>query len=359
MRGNIALVSLLTAGLLVGGQSGQPDPARRPRTLPEELDGGVIVDLADGDRFKASVSRDQRTVWGSRYDAATRSWSARAVVFKEKDVFCGDVDARAAGTAVALIAQCDEGGYSEDTGAHPLAGALLPRHADLEAFTLPGEAYEEPGISPSGSHAIWPLHNGWVDVRPPPASRSSSASCRGRSTPSPAPSPTPATSPCCTAARSVDGRRLRAQRADRARRPAPRPGSSFDARQRLRGRRPGQRRRHHGALRRARQPRVAQTTISRPDTASPWAVTGIAPSTAPGLVRHRGAAPPPPCSSTSPGLPLLAVGSPDKRRFYAQAYDRGRPSAGRQPRRRSAGASRGAPGATTSSTSRSVSSRSG
>ena len=111
MRGNIALVSLLTAGLLVGAHPVAGESATaRATDLPQEVDGGVVVDLADGDRFKATVSRDLRTVWGSRYDAGTGVWGARRVVFKQKNVYCGDVDARAAGNAVALIAQCDEGG---------------------------------------------------------------------------------------------------------------------------------------------------------------------------------------------------------------------------------------------------------
>ena len=63
------------------------------------------------------------------------------------------------------------------------------------------------------------------------------------------------------------------------------------------------------------------TTLTRPDTASPWAVTAIAPVDAPGLVRHRGRATAPTLFAHSPGLPLLAVGSPDRRRFTAQAYD--------------------------------------
>ena len=62
-------------------------------------------------------------------------------------------------------------------------------------------------------------------------------------------------------------------------------------------------------------------TITRPDTASPWAVTGIAPEDAPGLVRYRGRDTAATLFASSPGLPLLAVGSPDKQHFTAQAYD--------------------------------------
>ncbi|UUZ58438.1 hypothetical protein [Nocardioides sp. B-3] len=62
-------------------------------------------------------------------------------------------------------------------------------------------------------------------------------------------------------------------------------------------------------------------TITGPNTASPWAVTGIAPEKAPGPVRHRGKGTATTLFPSSPGLPLLAVGSPDEETFYAQSYD--------------------------------------
>jgi hypothetical protein len=63
------------------------------------------------------------------------------------------------------------------------------------------------------------------------------------------------------------------------------------------------------------------TTVSRPDIASPWAVTGIAPDAAPGLVRHHGRGTASTLFASSPGLSLLAVGSADKQHFTAQNYD--------------------------------------
>src|SRR3990170_2528629 len=164
MRGRLTVTILLTAGLLVGAgpATGERSTTGPLSGLPEEVAGGVIVDLADGDRFKATVSRDLRTVWGSRYDAATRSWSERSVVLRKRNVFCGDVDARAAGTAVALIAECDKGGYSEDQAPVHSQALYSPDTVSWRSFTLPGEAYDEPGISPSGTNAIWPLHHAWV-----------------------------------------------------------------------------------------------------------------------------------------------------------------------------------------------------
>ena len=107
-----------------GHRSGSPG-------CPRRWTGGVIVDLADGDRFKATVSRDLRTVWGSRYDAATRSWSERSVVLRKQNVFCGErrcAGRRHRGRADRGVRQ---GRLRRGPGAGPLAGALLPRHREL------------------------------------------------------------------------------------------------------------------------------------------------------------------------------------------------------------------------------------
>ena len=318
MRGNVALVSLLMAGLLVGAgpASGQQAP---PGTgLPEEVDGGVVVDLADGDRFKATVSRDLRTVWGSRYDAATGAWGDRSVVFREKDVFCGDVDARAAGTAVALIAECDEGSYSEDQAPVHSQALYSPDTLTWSAFTLPGEAYEEPGISPAGTAAVWPLHQGWATYTAAgfthvqhelPGQEYTitgvisdagdvsvlygDAQGNGRDC---------ALSALTVAASGAEARQV----LDVDNACADVDLTNVDSTTALFG-----------------ESGYPESTarITRPDTASPWAVTGIAPATAPGLVRHRGRDGATTLFPSSPGLPLLAVGSPDRHTFYAQSYD--------------------------------------
>ena len=69
-------------------------------------------------------------------------------MLQRKNLFCGDVDARTAGGAVALIAQCDEDGYSEDHGAdRPRRRSGRPTRVTWSSYALEGEAYEEPGIS--------------------------------------------------------------------------------------------------------------------------------------------------------------------------------------------------------------------
>ena len=59
--------------------------------------------------------------------------------------------------------------------------------------------------------------------------------------------------------------------------------------------------------------------ISRPDASSPWAVTRVAPSSAPGLVVHKGRLYTQ--YFTAPGAPLVALGSRRGRQVRAQVYD--------------------------------------
>ncbi|EON24461.1 glycoside hydrolase [Nocardioides sp. CF8] len=321
MRGNIALVSLLAAGLLVSAGPATGQERGNPVTgLPEEVHGGVILDLADGDRFKATVSRDLGTVWGSRYDAATRSWGKRVAVLRKKNLFCGDVDGRAAGNAVALIAVCDKGSYAEDQAPTHSQALHSPDTVSWSQFTLPGEAHDEPGISPSGAHAIWPLHDGWV-TRSAAGFRIVERDLPGQEySITGTISDTGDVSVLYGGAHDDDGRCAGVVRVLNV------SASGATSRQDLTV---------DDACADLDLANVDATTvlfgapdfpetvvgITRPDTASPWAVTAIAPAHAPGLVRHRGRGTAPTLFATSPGLPMLAVGSADKHAFTAQSYD--------------------------------------
>ena len=319
MRGNVALVSLLTAGLLVGAHPVAGEPATaRATDLPQEVDGGVVVDLADGDRFKATVSRDLRTVWGSRYDATTGSWGARSVVFRKRNVYCGDVDARAAGTAVALIAECDEGGWSEDTAPTHSQALHSPDTLTWQSFTLPGEAHEEPGISPNGANAIWPMHQAWV------TRTAAGFQVVEHELPGQEYTVTGTISDAGDVSVLYGGVRARGE--DCAINVLTVPAAGVDITQQLAA--------DYACADVGLVNTSATTvllgepdhpeslvTIARRDTASPWAVTGMAPETAPGLVRHRGKGTAATLFASSPGLPLLAVGSPNKQTFYVQSYD--------------------------------------
>jgi hypothetical protein len=319
MRGNIALVSLLTAGLLVGaGPATSRTPSGGTAGLPEEVTGGVIVDLADGDRFKVTVARNLKTVWGSRYDAATRSWSERSVVLKKRNVLCRDVDARGAGTAVAVIAKCDKGGFSEDEPPSHSQALYSPDTVTWRSFTLPGEAYDEPGISPSGNAAIWPLRNSWVtwtdagftvverDLPGQEYTLTGTVSDAGDVSVLYGGTPSPSVD-CALNVLTVPVAGAETQQRLEFKNACADVGlANTSATTVLLG---------------TPESPESLVTITRPDTASPWAVTAVAPEDAPGLVRHRGRDTAATLFASSPGLPLLAVGSPDRQHFTAQAYD--------------------------------------
>ena len=111
------MVALATTAAVLGGSTaeaatgtGAPPAAE----LPREITRGVEVTLVDGDLFRVWTSRSHRTVWGTRRDAATGTWSEPAVVLRRKHLFCGDVDARTGGGAVAVTAECDRHGWSDN-----------------------------------------------------------------------------------------------------------------------------------------------------------------------------------------------------------------------------------------------------
>ena len=320
MRGSFALATLLAAGLLVsaGPATGEQGSTGPLAGLPEEVTGGVIVDLADGDRFKATVSRDLRTVWGSRYDAATRSWGARSVVLRKRNLFCGDVDARSAGTAVALIAECDKGGYAEDQAPIHSQALYSSDTVSWRSFTLPGEAYNEPGISPSGTAAIWPLDQAWVTWT------AAGFHVVQHELPGQEYTITGTISDAGDVSILYGGVRSRTE--DCALNVLTVPVTGPETQQRLEVDNACAdvdllNTSATSVLLGAPDSPESLVTVTRPDTASPWAVTGIAPQAAPGLVRYRGRDTAATLFASSPGLPLLAVGSPDRQHFTAQAYD--------------------------------------
>jgi hypothetical protein len=70
--------------------------------------------------------------------------------------------------------------------------------------------------------------------------------------------------------------------------------------------------------------RATQITIARASVGAPWAVTRPAPVDAPGLVRYgytRKRIPTHFLYSTTPGSPIVAVGSPDRHQVVAQLFD--------------------------------------
>lgn len=313
------VVALATAAtVLVGSTAGDAAPAAPVplAELPRETPDGVEVTLADGDTFRVWTSQDHRTVRSVRRDAATGTWGEPRVVLRERDLFCGGLDLRTASGAVALIAECDRGGYAEDQA--PTASRALWSADTLawSSYELEGEAYEEPGISPDGTNAVWPEGDGYV-TRTEIGFTRHQLDTRGREY---------TTTATITDAELVSylygaasGGRCQVVVQTRTGDAAPtrqelpledacqdRSFANVDADTTWFG--------ELGA-------RALRSTISRVDAASAWVVSEVAPADAPGLAtRDRG-----PLSTDffeAPGLPLLALGSTaGARRVRVQAYD--------------------------------------
>lgn len=321
----VVVVALAGAGTASAPGASPPAAATgaSASTLPAEVRGGVVVDLPEGDRFKVWHSRNLRTVWGQRYDAASASWGERSVVLRERDLHCGDVDARSAGGAVAVIAECDRGGWSEDQA--PVASRALysPDTLTWAARRLEGEAYDEPGISPDGSAAVWPQDAGYLTwttgagfaahrLEMPGQEYTLTGTIGDDGRVSVLYGATDARGRRCTLAalsRTGDGPVTRQDL------PVPDACGDVDLR-------------NLDALTvELGDPSSpgTTTTLTRPDTSSPWAVTGIAPVDAPGLVVHDGRGSVPTMILHAPGLPLVAIGSADGDGFDTQVYDAAAP----------------------------------
>lgn len=312
------IVALATTATVLTGSTagGAPPPAAAPAAeLPREVPRGVEATLADGDTFRVWTSHSYRTVWGKRRDAATGTWSPRREVLHEKNLFCGDVDLRTANGAVAVMAECDDYSYAEDqapTSSHALWSADTVTWSSHE---LDGESYDEPGISPDGSRAVWPQSGGYVTWGPE-GFTSHALETPGEEYTATATITDDATVSYLYGA-SVAPRRCRLRVLTRTGDAAPSLQelpladacqdanfANLDATTAWFGDFSGP---------------AFRTVISRPDTTSPWAVTAIAPAYAPGLdTVERGLTTD---YFTAPGLPLFAISSPGRRRIRAQAYD--------------------------------------
>lgn len=282
--------------------------------LPREVRGGVEVTLADGDTFRVWVSDNHRAVRSRRRDSATGAWGDPRTVLRRSNLFCGAVDVRTANGAVAVTALCDRGGYSEDTAPTSSQALWSADTLSWSSYELEGEAYEEPGISPDGVNAVWPERGGYV-VRTAAGFGRHRLDARGQE--------------YTTTATITDAEQVSylygAQRGGRCRIVIlSRTGDATPIRQEL-------------PLADACSDSgfenldadtawfgdltgpASRSTIARADATSPWAVTQVAPASAPGLVRvdrrlHTD-------FFTAPGLPLIALASAGGRRIRAQLYD--------------------------------------
>ena len=309
-----------TAAVLTGSTVGASPPAAPAgppgvADLPREVEGGVELLLADGDRLRVFVDDGFRAVWSKRYDAATRTWGGREVVLREKGLACGDVDARTSNGAVAVMAMCNEGGYPEDSPPTDSRALWSADTVSWSSYALEGEAYDEPGISPDGSRAVWPEFRGYVTWGPEGFVRYRFEAPGEEYTTTATISDDAQVSYLYGA--SVSRRRCalvvltRTGEATPVRQEVPLEDAcqdvdlaNVDADTVL-----------FGEL----QMPASVTDVSRAGAASPWAVTRVAPAAAPGLERQEGRLYTE--FVTAPGAPLVALGSRRGRQVRAQVYD--------------------------------------
>ncbi len=311
------VVALATAAAVLSGStvSAEPAPAEPPAAqLPREIPGGVELTLADGDRLRVYAAANHRTVRARRQDAATGVWGTATVVLKQKNLFCGEVEGRTASGAVALLAQCDLNGYAEDQAPTSSRAIWSADAVTWTSYELDGEAYEEPGMSPDGSNAVWPLHQGYV-------TRTEAGFVPHRLTADGQEYTVTATITDAEQVSFLYGGSIGRGRC--AVTVLTRTGDGTPARQDVRT---------PDACSEVNLANVDsntvwlgdlsdqahRTVISRPDATTAWAVTAIAPADAPGLQQggRLGVD-----FFTAPGVPLLALGSAKGRRVRAQRYD--------------------------------------
>ncbi|SEC10081.1 hypothetical protein SAMN04489844_1678 [Nocardioides exalbidus] len=153
----VVALALLPAAASASVATGSPDVPPHPPSplagLPRAVPHGQVVRLGDGDRYEVTRSRGGREIQGRRFDVQTGSWGARTTVFREADLRCWNVVARGAGNGIAVTFECGPALVEPDEGKPYAAASADGVH--WSAQRLPGYAWRDPAISPSGTWAAW------------------------------------------------------------------------------------------------------------------------------------------------------------------------------------------------------------
>ncbi|GAA5117991.1 hypothetical protein GCM10023339_29820 [Alloalcanivorax gelatiniphagus] len=316
----IVALATLTA-VLTGWPAGAgPEPsASSSAQPPSRIPGGVELVLADGDLFRVWASGDGRgAVWSRRRDADTGVWGERVVVLQQKNLVCRSIDARTAHGAVAAVASCDRYNRSDDQGSRSSRALWSVDTVTWSSYDLDTDAFAEPGISPDGQSAVWPLIGRYV-TRTTAGFTERTLAGEGLSVDVAATitdieqvsflyrddpdDPDDGRCPLVVLTRTGDATPARQEIAG-AMACTEHDLTSVDADTVLLG---------------AVTSPAERTVVSRPDAASPWAITEVAPAGAPGLEGvDKGLEP---GFFTAPGLPLFALGSRNRHVVRAQVYD--------------------------------------
>ncbi len=318
------LVLLASALLLLGDSPARAQGLASYRFLPAQVLGAVAVGMPD-----------RRTVKVQHYDAVAQTWDAPSTIYSARGpVTCGDIEGRASAGGVAVLVECDRPYYEDQAPARSVALVSRDGHTWSRA-RLRGEAYRAPAVSPSGTYAAWltggtgryvewSATNGFA--RP---AQTSYRHDSGTETPVVddtgtvtviGPEPTRRNGGDCVIGihtRDLAGAKTHTQVTSVD------PGcteggfENVDALTVL-----------GGGFERA-----TQFTLARASVGASWTVTKVAPVDAPGLVRYgysRKRITTYFLYSSTPGSPIVAIGSPDRHHVLVQRFDEATQSWGAQ-----------------------------
>ena len=309
--------------LLLGGSPAAAQGLASYRFLPAQVFGAVAIGMPD-----------PHTVSIQHLDAATGQWDAPSTLVHTRGrVTCGAIDGRASAGGYAVLVECDKPYYEDQAPVHSLA--LVSRDGRTWSRTrLPGEAYQEPAVSPSGTYAAWLVGQTGQFVEWSAATgfgkpaRTTYRYDSGGETPvvddtgtvtviGPEP-PEPRSEGCAIGihTRDLAGALTHVQLAGDT---GCTEGSfqNVDALTVLGG----------------GPDRANQLTVARASVGAPWAVTKLAPADLPGLVQYgysRKRITTYFVYSSVPGSPIVAIGSPDRHRVLVQRFDEATQSWGPQ-----------------------------
>jgi hypothetical protein len=313
----VPVLALLLPGLLLldGSPAGAAGPASY-RFLPAQVLGPVAIGMPD-----------EHTVSIQHLDVATAQWDAPSTLVHTRGrVTCGAIDARHSPGGFAVLVECDKPYYVDQAPVHSLA--LVSRDGRTWSRTrLPGEAYQAPAISPSGTYAAWLVGRAGQYVEWSASggfgglARTTYTYDSGGETPVVddtgtvtiiGPEPAGRRGPCVIGVHTRDPAGATTHTQVAGTDPGCTEGSfeNVDALTVLGG----------------GYERAEQFTLSRATVGAPWSVTRPAPVDVPGLVRYgygRTRSTTPFLYTNVPGAPIVAIGSPDRHRVMAQVFDLG------------------------------------
>jgi hypothetical protein len=312
----LALGALLTGTLggglaLVAGSPAQAQGLAHYRHLDVQVFGTVAIGMPD-----------PRTISIQHLDAATGQWDAPSTLARTRGrVTCGEIDGRASAGGFAVLAECDAPYYDDQAPADSLALASQDGRS-WSKTELPGEAYRAPAVSPNGSYAAWPLAGRGEFVEWSATGGFASPASTTYDSDSGDPTlvvddvgtvsvlgPEPSGGGCVVGVHTRDLTGARTHTVVAGVDPGCTEGSleNVDALTVTGG-----------------SDRADRFTLARSAVGAPWQLTRIRPVDAPGFVdygysRKRIESHFP--ETTDPAQPLVAIGSPDRHRIYAQRYD--------------------------------------